>query len=185
MVCAVSCHDAGYCHGHDLLGAVRCLGLSHRGGFRGHETRRIEILRRIRKRVAGPFCPMQSVKSGLSTSQPCISCRIDVVILLFNRQVPFGASYNHGRKGRESGVQPRGRAMSENLNKTDRQLCGQPLGTKQRPHEPMTATSAIAALSFAPKPMCVGLPYRENARLGMPGSAGIAQEADASCVAFL
>lgn len=38
-------------------------------------------------------------KSGLGTSQPCIRCRIGVVILLFNRQVPLGARYNHRRRG--------------------------------------------------------------------------------------
>ncbi len=38
-------------------------------------------------------------------------------------------------------------------------------GKWRRSHEPMTATSAIAALSFAPKSMCVGLPYRDNAAI--------------------
>ena len=40
-----------------------------------------------------------------------------------------------------------------------------PLPDTDPSYTPCTATEAIAALSFAPKSMCVGLPYRENAAI--------------------
>ena len=90
-------------------------------------------------------------KSGLGTSQPCVLRRIDEVGRLVNRQVPFGARYNHRRRG-ESRAHSRAGAPCP----LDRQLCGGHMKTAalgDEPTEPScspcAATKAIAALSFA------------------------------------